>query len=271
MTERRAIAQSASFVPMAPGFRFRLVSEPVEGDARGTVVLVHAFAEEMNKSRRMTACMARLLAADGWRVVQRDLFGCGDSSGDFGDATWNEWVADVRDELERAITGRPVWLWCVRAGALLASAALADRRDVHLLLWQPVLAGAQHLQQFLRLHAGARIVGTKQAGAADSPLQSLRSGSAVEIGGYWLNPAMARALETTEFDVPSGFGARIAVFEVSGDVDPEPSVRVARLVDGLRDRGLAVELRCVHGPAFWQTQEIEECEALLKQTLAPLC
>jgi exosortase A-associated hydrolase 2 len=267
MTERRAIAQSASFVPARPGHRFRLVSEPAEGEARGTIVLVHAFAEEMNKSRRMTARMARLFAADGWRVVQRDLLGCGDSSGEFGDATWEAWLEDVHDELDRAVADRPVWLWCVRAGALLAPAALADRPNVDLLLWQPVVAGAQHLQQFLRLHAGARIVGTKRDDADASPLQSLRSGSAVEVGGYWLNPALARGLEASTFDVPRAHRARVRVLEVSGDAEPQPSPAVARAVGALRERGHAVELQCVRGPAFWQTQEIEECEELLDETL----
>ena len=46
----------------------------------------HPFCEEMNKARRMAALQSRRLAALGYSVLQIDLFGCGDSSGDFADA-----------------------------------------------------------------------------------------------------------------------------------------------------------------------------------------
>ena len=52
----------------------------------GTVLFIPPFAEEMNRARRMVALQARDLAAAGWDVLQLDLFGTGDSQGDFGDA-----------------------------------------------------------------------------------------------------------------------------------------------------------------------------------------
>ena len=63
--------------------------------ARGAVLYLHPFAEEMNKARRMAALQSRALADAGFSVLQIDLFGCGDSSGDFGDATWNDWIDDA--------------------------------------------------------------------------------------------------------------------------------------------------------------------------------
>src|SRR5687768_8838655 len=69
------------------GRRFCLLHMPSR-PARALVVYVHPFAEEMNKSRRMAALQARALAASGHAVLQIDLLGCGDSSGDFGDASW---------------------------------------------------------------------------------------------------------------------------------------------------------------------------------------
>jgi exosortase A-associated hydrolase 2 len=252
------------------GFRFRLVSEPSDGDVLGTIVFVHAFAEEMNKSRRMAARMARLLAADGWRVVQRDLCGCGDSSGDFADATWDDWLGDVDAELTQAADGRPAWLWCERAGALLASPMLAKHPRVHLLLWQPVLSGAQHLQQFLRLDAGARIVGSTKAGSGQTPIERLRAGEGVEVGGYGLSPALALGLDRASFDVPASFAGRVVWFELSMDDAAEPSLPATRLLERLRANGIAVEMAVLRGPPFWQTQEIEESEALLDSTGAAL-
>ena len=85
----------AFFLPADPGQRFCLLHPAQGGIERGLVVYAHPFAEEMNKSRRMAAQQARALSAAGFTVLQIDLLGCGDSSGDFGDATWQGWVDDV--------------------------------------------------------------------------------------------------------------------------------------------------------------------------------
>jgi uncharacterized protein len=264
------VAQVAAYVHGGTGTRFRLVSEPSEGKPLGTVIAVHAFAEEMNKSRRMCARMARLMAQNGWRVVQKDLLGCGDSPGDFSDASWAGWVADVEEELQQADTVGPVWLWGLRAGALLCSAVLPGRPQVNLLLWQPTTSGAQHLQQFLRLHAGARIVGSAKSDVGDSPAQRLRSGLCVEVGGYELAPGLASGMEKAKLDVPPDHAGRVVWFEVSSDAAPDLSPATTRVVERLRERAIDVAAHALTGPAFWHTQEIEECEALLRESLAAL-
>src|ERR1043165_721388 len=86
------------FLRVEPGRlaeRFALYHRPHAGPPRGLIVYIHPFAEEMNKSRRMAALQSRALAADGFAGLQMDLLGCGDSAGDFGDATWSRWVDDV--------------------------------------------------------------------------------------------------------------------------------------------------------------------------------
>lgn len=269
MTAAPAVAQSGAFVDGAGGLRFRLVSKPAQAPARGTVILAHAFAEEMNKSRRMCARMARLLATDGWHVVQTDLAGCGDSAGEFGDASWTAWVEDLRSELAGADARQPLWLWCVRGGALLAPEALAGRDDVNLLLWQPVVSGTQHLQQFLRLHAGARIVGAAK-GVAERPMRVLRAGGTVEIGGYELGPALARGLENASFDLPRGYRGKVVGMELCPEHTPHASPLVQRLVERLREHAVPVEFETLAGPPFWQTQEIEESEPLLLRSLMQL-
>jgi exosortase A-associated hydrolase 1/exosortase A-associated hydrolase 2 len=271
VSEPERIEQSGSFVQAGTGYRFRLTSAPEAGRAsRGTVVFVHGFAEELNKSRRMVGRMARMLAADGWCVVQRDLEGCGDSSGDFGQTSWSAWIHDVAQELAQAPATSPLWLWCMRAGALLAAAVIAERPDVNVLLWQPVLSGAQHLQQFLRLQAGARIAGIDATTVGASPLETLRSGGTVWAGGYALNAALASGLESARFGVPEGHRGRIAWFEVSQDEAPTISPAGKRVIDGLRGRGLTVDARAIAGLPFWQTQEVEDCDPLLEATRAEL-
>ena len=159
----------------------------------GAAVYVHPFAEEMNKSRRMAALQARALSAAGISVLQIDLVGCGDSAGDFRDATWPAWVADVADAVRwlRARAGfaplrlgTPVRLPpCRRGGAMLESAP-------DLVFWQPVISGRQHLQQFLRLRVAGKLIG--RAGADRTGTAELRarleSGATLDIAGYALVP-----------------------------------------------------------------------------------
>ena len=268
MTLARPVVQRAAFVRGASGSRFRLVSEPADGNVVGTVIAAHAFAEEMNKSRRMCARMARLLAENGWRVVQKDLLGCGDSSGDFADASWPAWLTDLEDEFALTEPTATVWLWGLRVGALLASAALPRQPQANLLLWQPVSSGAQHLQQFLRLHAGARIVGSGKAAGDMSPAQRLRAGQAVEVWGYELGSALSAGMELANFDLPTDFAGRVVWLEVSDTAALSPAA--TRMIERLQARRLVVEAEAIVGPAFWQTQEIEESEPLLQRSLAAL-
>ncbi len=269
MSGARPIAQDAHCVAAAAGCSFRIVTQPAQGSCVGTIVWLHAFAEEMNKSRHMSALMARRFASAGWRVVQQDLFGCGDSAGDFSEATWDAWVRDIEAQVDAADADRPVWLWCVRAGALLALPVLAGRPHVNVLLWHPVLAGVQHLQQFLRLHAGARVVGSAK-GSVPTPAQELRAGRAVEVGGYLLTPDLAQALERASFDVPGGFAGRIVWYEVWQDDTPAVSIGAERLAGKLRERNVEVHIEALSGPPFWQTVELEKCDVLLERSLLAL-
>jgi len=89
------VPAEAFFLPADSGQRFCLLYRAQGSVERGLVLYVQPFAEEMNKSRRMATLQARALSAAGYTVLQMDLLGCGDSSGDFGDATWQGWVDDV--------------------------------------------------------------------------------------------------------------------------------------------------------------------------------
>ena len=59
---------------------------PAAGDARGSVLMLPPFAEEMNMSRRMSYLTGRAFAAAGYDFLSLDLTGTGDSSGDFAGA-----------------------------------------------------------------------------------------------------------------------------------------------------------------------------------------
>ncbi|MBB3294078.1 exosortase A-associated hydrolase 2 [Mitsuaria sp. BK045] len=247
---------------------------------RGQILLLPPFAEEMNKSRRMTALAARAFAAAGFEVLMLDLLGCGDSSGDFGDASWAHWQDDVRlaaawldaRALPRPDGGRPpLWLWGLRAGALLAPAvfdAVTDR-PLHLLLWQPVTAGKLQLQQFMRLRVAADLIGGQAKGAVQAMRDQLARGEPVEIAGYLLAPALAEGLDAAQLK-PSPRVARVAWLELSPREDATLTPAASMAVQAWQAQGAEVRAAVCQGPSFWAATEIEEAPRLIEASLAAL-
>ena len=263
----------AFFLDTSDGPRFCLYHAP-RGACRGALVYVHPFAEEMNRSRRMAALGARALAAQGYGVLLLDLHGCGDSGGDFGDATWDGWLRDIacaRAWIEERL-GRTAGLWGLRVGALLAvaHAQTAPIAPERLLLWQPVTNGSGYLNGFLRLRlAGELLAGGSDSGGTDALREALVSGESLEIAGYALNPQLAAGLDTAD---ARALGPRCPIhwFEVmAADGRPLPPAAV-RVADTWRLQGSRVEVRQVAGPQFWSAPETVDCPALIDATLACL-
>jgi len=256
---------------------------PARGDVlRGMVLYVHPFAEEMNKSRRMAALQARAFAQEGYSVLQIDLLGCGDSSGDFGDATWQDWINDVvqgcRWLLSRVNTlgvpGKPhLWLWGLRAGCLLAVDAVTELNyPCNFLFWQPPALGKPLLQQFLRLKVAGDILGSQSKGVMQAMRQQLASGSLVEIAGYSLSPELASGLEQATLlptDCEGSF-RRVEWFELSTQQNASLSLVSAKTLDEWQRVGFNARAHIVHGPAFWQTSEIEDVPSLHAATTKAL-
>lgn len=260
----------AFFLPAASGQRFCLFHQPDPLTAvRGAVVYVHPFAEEMNKSRRMAALQAKALAAAGYAVLQIDLHGCGDSSGDFGDVTWEGWIEDVRlacDWLQQR-SDADLWLWGLRTGCLVASEAAARlSQPGKLLFWQPVVSGKQFLQQFLRLKLAGEMLSGDSKGMMDRLREQLAQGESVEIAGYLLSPELANGLERAEL-LPAAQSTRIEWIELSGKPDATLSPLASAKIEKWRSTGQNVQGHLVCGPAFWQTAEIAECPALVDASI----
>lgn len=262
----------AFFLPVASGRLFCLLHRPEnETPAKGAVIYVHPFAEEMNKSRRMAALQARAMAAAGYTVLQVDLLGCGDSSGDFGDATWESGIENLVEAGAwlQDRTRQPLCWWGLRAGSLLAAAA-AERigQPCRMLLWQPVMLGKHYLQQFLRLKIAGDLLGGGAKGAMERIREQLAAGASVEIAGYSLSPALAFGLERAELGIPDVV-RQLAVIEISSTAAAVSPALSARL-EKWRGAGIDACAMSVAGPAFWQTTEIEECPDLIVASLQAL-
>lgn len=239
---------------------------------RGGVLLAPPFGEEMNKARRASAMLARRLAKAGYQVLQVDLSGCGDSSGELADARWNAWIADLA--AGAAWLGvrctAPLHVLGLRLGALLALqlASAAPQPIAGVVLWQPVLNGDAFLTQLLRLRlAGDMLDGGASAGGTAALRASLQAGQALEVAGYALSPALAAdlaALDAAKL-APS---CPVTWFELAAIEGKALSPAAERVLAGWRAQGVQAGASVVQAPAFWSSTEIEECPALLDATLA---
>lgn len=280
------VQTAAFFLPATTpesGQRFYLFY-PAQGDLiRGLVLYIHPFAEEMNKARRMAALQARALSQAGYAVLQIDLLGCGDSSGDFGDATWQSWVNDVvqgchwlrsrSNTHDPGLETVPLWLWGLRAGCLLAVEAAKELKEAcNFLFWQPPSSGKPLLQQFLRLKVAGDMLGSQSKGVMESMRQQLATGSPLEIAGYMLSSKLAMGLEQTALVPPASMGQarRLEWFELSTREDAGLSPVSAKTIAQWQQAGFRTGNRIAYGPAFWQTTEIEDAPALIAATTAAL-
>ncbi len=264
------------FLQGCRGPLFALYHPPRVGLALGQALYLHPFAEEMNRSRRMAGLLARALADAGIGVLQLDLYGCGDSAGEFAEARWEVWAEDVGAALawldDR--TDGQVSLIGLRLGALLALQAATRRRPRlrRVVLWQPPASGEALVTQFLRIRVAAALGGA--GGASAENTQSLRTalagGETVEIAGYALTPPLAAALDRLRLALlgPS-CTVPIRWLELAGPTG-ELSPASQRVVRDWRAAGVDCTAEAVPGEPFWALMETTVAPELIRATLAIL-
>lgn len=268
--DRRSCTLNPFFMDGTSGRLFAVAFEPA-GKARGSVLFCPPFAEEMNKSRRLVALTARRLADSGFRVLSVDLYGTGDSAGDFANASWALWRDDLLTGLkwlQKSGDGETA-VWGLRLGACLALDLAQSAGIDKAILWQPVISGSVHMTQFLRLKIAAQIT---QSGRKTSTAE-LRTASAngefLEIAGYSLSPELFDAidcLDLREIDAPCGID--ISWFEVVGSDGQEPALLSTKLANGWTEAGVKLDLKVVQGEQFWASQEIGLAPELIDATVA---
>lgn len=272
MPRHAAVARTPFYLGRPTGDLFALHFSPADGGSAGCgVVYLHPFAEEMNRSRRMAALLAAALARAGVEALLVDLHGCGDSAGDFADATWPLWsegAATAAEWLAERTRDRVALCGLRLGGTLAAEVASQHPRTVsRLVLWQPVISGKTALTQFLRIRLAAGLAGPSVRETTESLRAVLAAGSAVEVAGYEVSPALAQALDALNLDaLPPPPSIPVDWFEISADSEQPIPPASTRIVESWRSRGARVELRSVVGEPFWATQETTTAPNLLAAT-----
>ncbi len=268
---------SPFFLPGHEGNLFALYHRPAgPARCRGGVLYVHPFSNEMLYTRRPAALLARALAGRGWGVLQVDLFGCGDSDGDFRDARWETWVDDLTtafDWLQERVGGR-VGLVGLRLGGLLALdfASRARRKIDRVLLWHPVVNGRQLMTDFLRQRILSDAIGERvgESATAQELQQTIDPGEPVEVPGYEIMPHLGQAIAGIHI-APLGLAVTTPVrwVEVVSAVEDPGRPLAQSTVHAWQAAGREATLHLVAGRPFWSSQFIHDSREMT-DTLAQL-
>jgi exosortase A-associated hydrolase 2 len=263
------------FLPGSAGAIFGIYRTPVSGPADRAAIFLPPFAEEMNKSRRMFTLAAQALASAGTASLILDLYGTGDSAGEFEKARWETWQSDaaVAHAWLRERGHRRVIFVGLRMGALLALDAARTLHDLErIVLWQPVLPGDPMVTQFLRTDVAAKMLAQADTRSSTDALRKrLQAGDPVEVAGYTLAPALISAIESLKLEsLPLDRTPLIDWLEVVPDLARGAAPAGERVRKGWATRGLNVSHRCVAGPPFWSSVEIAVAPELVQATVETL-
>lgn len=228
----------------ADGARLYGFMHPARTHARPTAcVIVHPFMEERQDAHAVLRALAVALAARGYPTLRFDLYGCGDSEGDWQGASLSRWRADVvaaAELLRREFRPAEVALLGLRFGATLAGLTAEAAGASRVCLAQPVVRGADYADELLLAHLAAEMVLHRKAGTTREALAArLAAGDTVNLFGYRLTGALDRELRAIDLARAMASGtARALVVEVARSATARESAEVKALAAALGQRAV---------------------------------
>ncbi len=247
-----------------------LVFQP-EIPGEQAILLAPPFGDEMNKSRRMQYLQAQYFSQHGYTVLMVDLFGTGDSSGEFSEATWETWRENLYDawnwlKQEKGIT--QIHFWGIRLGCLLAldTASHFKLSVESFLFWQPIVKGDRFVTQLMRLKLAEQF-GRNSSESVRTLRERSTSREMLEIGGYSLSKELLAALSSLDAsELSPAPGTPIAWLECSTASTTSLLPSSLKVIEKWRQNNNIVKASFVSGPSFWNSVETEVVPQLIEQT-----
>jgi exosortase A-associated hydrolase 2 len=267
---RNMVAEESLYIPGPAGRLYATVHRPAETpDAARGMVFCHPFADERRLSARVMVRMARVLAAAGVAVLRFDMTGCGDSEGSFAEATLGGWTRDagaalgwLRDDLASDDVG----LLGLRLGAAIAArAASADGRAPRLVMWAPVVSGAEGiLRDLKRKKVRAMLTGGKAGGEK-------REGEEwpIDLDGWPVGREMFEELSGLDLAAEDmTLAGQALVVQISFRAKVESGVE--KLAARLEEAGARTEVEAIRAEPFWNPLDLHDSPEVVAATLRHL-
>ena len=233
---------------------------------RHIVLFVPPLGEEVNLCRRFFSLLRTRLTTEGLHSVQPDLYGTGDSTGKFEEATCKMWKRDLEYVIDQFCLKKEgvdisnkLSIIAVRAGCLFAQQLMTSplffncNVDLKNIVYiQPELNGLEIVNRLFRARITAqRFSGNKKQTSADL-WACIENGETVHAGGHALSSELCKALQYTslELGTPARFGHQVLFRLEAGDGNHE-SV-------GWENINMVVK-------PFWQSYDTEPEAALINE------
>lgn len=165
---------------------------------RQAVIFCAPFADDVQRSYRLTYNFCEKLAEAGYLALRFDYRGCGDSAGIHEETDLitrlediNRAVALVQDKY----SVEHLTLIGLRLGANLACMAAENNRTVkRLILWEPILSGEKYFYDSLRSNiASQTFIYRELRQNREQLVEGLSKGAFVNIDGYDVNQTLFEA------------------------------------------------------------------------------
>jgi len=249
--------------------RFAVHHDAARETTDHAVLICAPIAQEYMRTHWALRRLAAELVRAGLPVLRFDYTGTGDSAGDPSDASVDVWTQDVCDaasELRDASGAARVSVVGLRFGATLATLAAAEKLKLRdLVLWDPVLSGAEYLTSLRQMHRRMLVDPNRFPQAlldrfGRGQARRFRSTSD-ELLGFGFPSDLARDIETVDLmKHPPRRARRVLVLSSRS----EPSLR--RFSDVLSDADVQNEARTETDAGDWDAHaKIEDaliCEKI---------
>ena len=129
---------------------------PAPGKFRGMgIVVCYPFGHEYIHAHRALRQLAIRVARSGFPVLRFDYFSTGDSLGETGEGSVQQWVSDIGTAIEKVKdlgSVQYVSLVGLRLGSPLSLLAGVGRQDCKgFVLWDPVMEGREYVRELIGL------------------------------------------------------------------------------------------------------------------------
>ncbi len=263
------------FIDTSRGRLFCLFYHPIHNSCPSqSIVMVPPFAEEMNKTRKAFTYFAQNCCKKNIGVLLVDLVGTGESDGEFGEATWETWKANVLEVYSWLINNGSSLISALglRLGALLIIDAFSTSKYEldKIILWQPVVTANVFLKQLLRINLAANLFANSSNNVDKSlPNEMFASNERIEVAGYELSKQLYAAMQQLSLkSLDSPLCKQIIWLETSINVDLQISPAKHKILDNWSKQGnLNTNIYITQDAPFWSTQEIVIPKNLINKTL----